>query len=428
MLSLIADPLYDLTDTAILGHVGTTALGGAALASVILGLGYGVFIFLMFGTTATVARLMGRGEGAEAAHRGVQGLWLGGTVGLVAAAVLWPLGPSLVGLFGGRGAVGAAAVTYFRISLLGFPAFLIVMAGTGYLRGTKDTVTPLVIATSTVALNVAIEVALIYGLGFGVGASALGTVIAKWTGALVFVVLVARSALRHERSLRPDRRALRQLSSAGAPLFVRTVALRLALALGTRVAGAHGAAALAAYAIAFEIWNALAYVADGLEVAGQALVGALLGASDEAGARAVGRHILGWAALIGVVGGLLVGATHQILPHLFTADPTVRSLAALSLWWVAAMQPVNAVTFSLDGILVGADDLRFLALAMMGALVVFAPLAWAAARPGLSLNWLWAALVVFMLARAGALGARFAGDGWVRLGVTARSRPSGSSG
>ena len=190
---------------------------------------------------------------------------------------------------------------YFTVSLAGLPAFLIVMAAVGYLRGTQDTRTPLYVAMGTVVLNLVLEVVAIYVLGFGVGASALGTVIAKWVGALVLGGLVIRDVRRRGLPLRPHLAGIGRVGSAGWPLFVRTAALRLSFVASTAVAGRMSRDDLAGYAIAFQIWVTLAYVVDGLEVAGQVLVGHSLGTGDAAwlaprrstdpvvGARARGR-------------------------------------------------------------------------------------------------------------------------------------------
>ena len=50
--ALIAEPLYVLADTAVVGHLGTPQLGGLAVASSVLLTGYAVFIFLAYGTTS----------------------------------------------------------------------------------------------------------------------------------------------------------------------------------------------------------------------------------------------------------------------------------------------------------------------------------------------------------------------------------------
>ena len=183
--TLVAEPLYVLADTAVVGHLGTPQLGGLAIASSILLIGYSLFIFLAYGTTAAVARLIGAGDHARAAQQAVQSLWLALIAGLVSSAVMAALAEPLVRLLGGEGAVAANALIYLRISLLGFPALLVTLAGTGYLRGLQDTRTPLVVTIGSAILNLVLEVVLIFGLGFGIVASAWATVVAQTVSALI---------------------------------------------------------------------------------------------------------------------------------------------------------------------------------------------------------------------------------------------------
>src|SRR4029453_12197723 len=147
--------------------LGTPQLGGRAGASSVLLTLYTVFIFLAYGTTAAVSRLLGAGDQREAAHQAVQSLWLAVLVGVGVTVIGLVGADALVDLMGAEGAVRANALLYLRISLLGVPALLVVLAGTGYLRGLQDTRTPLAIAVGTGALNLVLEVALIYGAGLG---------------------------------------------------------------------------------------------------------------------------------------------------------------------------------------------------------------------------------------------------------------------
>src|SRR5690606_33710384 len=167
--ALVAEPLYVLTDTAIVGHIGTPQLGGLAVASTILLTLHSVFIFLAYGTTAAVSRLLGAGDHREAAHQAVQSLWLAGLIGVGLVAVGLVGSDALVSAMGATGAVKTNALVYLRISLFGVPALLLVMAGTGYLRGLQDTRTPLVIAVGTGALNLVLELVLVYGFDQGIG-------------------------------------------------------------------------------------------------------------------------------------------------------------------------------------------------------------------------------------------------------------------
>ncbi len=413
----MAEPVYILTDTAVVGHLGTDQLAGLAVASSILLINYSLFIFLAYGTTASVARLLGAQRPGDAAHEAVQGMWLAFGLGVVLVVVGLVFSGPLVALLGATGAVRHYALLYLRISLFGIPATLIVLAGTGYLRGLQDTTTPLVVALVSASANLVLELWLIFGLGFGLGASALSTVVAQVGSAIVYIWWVRRAVRRHQVRLLPHGATLGRLAVVGRDLFVRTAALRGSLLVATAVATRLGTVALAAHQIAFEIWSFLALALDAVAIAGQALIGRYLGAGDVASARRSGRRMLEWGVGAGFVLGLATLALHTVAPRVFTSDPAVIEVCAFLLVFVAVTQPVNGAVFVLDGLLIGAGDLRFLARAMAVSFLAFVPCALAVLALGGGIGWLWAALVVFMLVRLVTLGWRWAGADWAVTGA-----------
>jgi putative MATE family efflux protein len=415
--ALIAEPLYVLADTAVVGHIGTDQLAGLAVATSVLLTLYSVFIFLAYGTTASVSRLLGAGDEREAAHQAIQSLWLAALigVGLIAAGLV--LSGPIVDVLGADGAVRTNALVYLRISLLGLPALLVVLAGTGYLRGLQDTRTPLVLAIGTGLLNLVLELVLVYGLDHGIGASALSTVVAQWVAAGFYVWRSAAAARRLGADLRPHPASLGRLLVVARDLLVRTAALRAALVVSTAVATRIGTVDVAAHQVAFELWTFLAFVLDAVAIAGQAIVGRALGAGHGGDARAAGRRMIGWGVALGVGLGAVLLLLRPVLPHLFTDDEAVVALATFLLVWVALLQPVNAVAFVLDGVLIGAGDQHFLAWAMVIATAVFVPAAATVAVLDLGIGWLWAALGLLMTTRAATLLWRFAGDRWIVLGA-----------
>src|SRR4051794_5309375 len=419
--ALMAEPLYVLADTAVVGHIGTEELGGLAVASTVLLTGYALFIFLAYGTTGTVGRLIGAGNRAEAAHQAVQALWLA----LLISAVLVPAGllsaGQLVHALGARGEVAAHGELYLRISMLGVPALLLVLSGTGYLRGRQDTRTPLVVAGASNLANLGLELVLIFGLGHGIGASALSTVVAQWGAAAVYVLYVARAARADGAGLRPDRVVLAGLGLAGAALLVRTAALRGAQTAATAVAAGMGTTELAAHQIGFQLWGALALALDAIAIAGQAMIGRSLGAGDAGEARSVSRRMVQLGVGAGVVFAFAVLVTRPLLGPVFSPDPAVVRLTGFVLLWVALQQPINAIAFVLDGVLIGAGDLRYLAWAMVGASLLFGLCAAGVVGFDLGIGWLWAALTVFMLARVAGLWTRFRTERWLVTGAPMRS-------
>ncbi len=416
VLTLASEPLYLLADTAIVGHIGADALGGLAVASAILLFAAGMLIFLTFGTAATVARLLGAGEQAEAAEQSVQGMWLGFGLGVAVAALLAVGSGWLLGLFGATEVVLDQARTYLLVSLVGLPSVTVSMAGTGALRGHLDTRTPLVVAVASNTFNVALTIALVFGLDAGIAGAAWGTVIATTGAAVAYTAIVLRLARRRAVGLRPDRRRIRQLAVVGRDLFVRTVALRSSLTITVALAARLGTVALAAFQIAFELWSALAFILDALEAAAQSLVAKALGARDGALARATARRILAWAVGSGAALGVLTALGAPIIARLFSANAAVVDLAITSLVYVGITQPLNAVAFALDGILVGAGDQRYLAMAMPVSLLVVALGAVLITRSSVGLWSLWLLLAAFMASRVILLGARYRTDRWLHLG------------
>ena len=415
--ALIAEPLYVLADTAVVGNIGTTQLAGLAIATAALLTGFSVFIFLAYGTTAAVSRLLGAGREGEAAHQAVQGLWLAAVIGVVVTTVVYGFGGPIVDLLGGEGDVRTNALVYLRISSLGITFQLVTFAGTGYLRGLQDTRTPLVVAIGTATGNLVLELVLINGLGYGIGASALSTVVAQAAGALVYLRLITTATSRLGAALRPDWPAVRRLGRVGGDLLVRTLALRGSLTLLTAVAARVGAVDVGAHEVAFAVWSFLALGLDALAIAGQAMVGRFLGAGDVTTAHAVGRRMLELGTAAGVVVGAVVLALRPVLPGVFSNDPRVVALAGFLLVFVALLQPVNGAVFVLDGLLIGAGDMAFLAKAMVGAAALAAPVAAAVLVLGLGIGWVWAGVTVLMLARLAVLALRWRSGAWAVVGA-----------
>jgi putative MATE family efflux protein len=415
--ALVAEPLFLLADSAIVGRIGTEALGALGVASQVLTTLVSLSIFLAYGTTAAVARQIGAGNNRQAIRQGIDGLWLAACIGAAVLAVGWPLAPAIAGAFGGSPTVTHGAVTYLRISLFGAPSMLFILAGTGVLRGMQDTRTPLAVSAAANAANIALNAAFVLGLHWGIAGSAWGTVTAQSGGAAVYLTVVARGARRGGVRLGPDPAGLRGAASAGVALLLRTLALQVVLVLTTAVAARQGDVAIAAHQIAFRLWSLLAFALDAIAIAGQAITGRCLGAGDVAGARAATRRMIGWGAVYGVVFAVALLAAGPLLPGLFAATAPVRRLLLAVLVVVALQQPVAGVVFVLDGVLIGAGDQRYLAVAGLITLAVFLPAAAAVwARHG-GLVALWLAFSLWLVARLATLTLRASRDTWLVTGA-----------
>ncbi|MFD5082140.1 MATE family efflux transporter [Kitasatospora sp. NPDC058406] len=415
--ALVAEPLFLMADSAVVGHLGTAQLAGVGVASAALTTATGVFVFLAYATTAAVARRIGAGDRRAAVQQGIDGIWLALALSAGVVVLTLLLAPWAAGVLGASPTAAPYAVTYLRISALGIPAVLMVMAATGVLRGLQDTRTPLVVAVAGFTANLGLNAGLVYGARLGVAGSAWGTVLAQTGMAGAYLYVVVRGARREQASLRPDAAGIRASAKAGGPLMVRTLSLRAILMIATAVAAGLGDDRMAAHQIAMTVFLFIAFALDAIAIAGQAIIGRYLGAGDVPGARAATRRMIEWGVGAGVLLGLLVVVARPLYVPLFTPDPAVQAQLNTVLLLLALCQPVSGLVFVLDGVLMGAGDGPYLAWAMLATLAVFAPAALAVPASGTGLAGLWWAMNLFMLVRGGFLVRRALGGRWLVTGA-----------
>lgn len=427
-LALVAEPMFLLSDAAIVGHLGTPELAGLGIAGVVLQTVVGLCVFLAYGTTAGVARRLGAGDRRGALAQGVDGLWLAVIIGVVATALGVAATEPLVAAFDASPAVTDHATTYLRIAFLGTTPLLLMLAATGVLRGLQDTRTPLLVAVAGNALNIVLNLLLVYGVGpiagLGLPGSALGSVLAQVASAAALLAVVIRGARREGASLRPHSAGIRAAGRAGVPLVIRTLTLRAALLVTTyavtlgAVDAADSSVDLATHQLAITLWTFLAFVLDAIAIAAQAITGRLLGYGDTEETRAVTRRMVQWGVGSGVVTGLFLAAGSPLLGRLFTTDPAVRDALVPVLIVAALAQPIAGVVFVLDGVLIGAGDGRYLARGGLVTLVVYAPVVLLVAGGGLVAVWVSFAFL-FMGARLVVLVHRARSDAWLVTGAGA---------
>jgi putative MATE family efflux protein len=335
--------------------------------------------------------------------------------------------PWLCAAIGGSPGVQEQATIYLRISAIGIPGMLVVLGATGLLRGLQDTRTPLVVAVVGFGANIVLNLWLVYGLGLGIAGSAIGTVLAQTGMAVALVVTVLRKAIRLGAPLAPHTAGILYAARGGVPLLVRTLALRGTIIATTVVAARYGDTVLAAHQIVAIVWNGLAFALDALAIAAQAITGKALGAGDVEQAGTAARTMARWGVGAGIVTGVVLLPLAPFIGRLFSPDPAVVSAAAWAFVVVAVVQWLAGFVFVVDGVLMGAGDTVWLAVAMVGAGVVWVPLTlWASAGgavlPGgfgqpLAGLWLWFG-GGFMALRGVGLWWRFRAESWLVTGAT----------
>lgn len=429
---LIAEPAFILIDTAIVGHVGDSALAGLSIGSTIILTTVGLCVFLAYGTTSQVAKLIGAGRRREGLEAGIDGLWLALGIGVVVSAVLFAAAEPLCWAMGARGDVLANAVGYLRAIVFGLPGMLLVYAANGIFRGLQKARITLIAAVAGAIVNTVLDLLFVFAFGWGIVGSGVATLIAQWFMGVFLVVPAILWSRADGASVRPRLGGILRSAGDGAPLFLRTLALRACMVATVMLAARMGDQVLAAYQAVNSSWNFVINMLDAIGIAGQALVATELGA----GRRDSARQMTSAAARAGLVGGVIIGLAlafvGALAAPLFSANPAIQQLIATGMVTLAVFLPLGGWMWALDGILIGAGDYRYLAATCLITAAVYLPClfgagavdAWIASSgllngTPLSLDMLrtitvWAIInVIFIGLRAVFNGARARTDRWM---------------
>jgi MATE family multidrug resistance protein len=390
LLSLTAEPITALVDTAFIASLGVVPLAGLGAGTIALSTLFWMFNFLGVGTQTETAQAIGRGNTEEAKHTLSLALYLATGFGLLLITLVIPSAPILADWLGATEGVKIAAVTYMRIRIFGAPAILLTLVSFGYLRGKQDMKSPLWVALGVNLLNILLDWLLIFGAGpipaMGVAGSALASTISQWLGAGASILLSIRGIGLSKKITWRDSRVL---MSTGRDMFFRTLLLNLFLAYTTRSANNLGADAGAAHQIVRQMWVFTALALDAFAATVQSLVGYFVGQKSSESALKVSRIGLMWSLGTGVLLGGLMWVGREWVVQVMVPDASLQLF--LGAWLISSLsQPINAVSFLTDGVHWGTGDFAYLRNAMIIASGAGIAGLWLLERTGYStMIWIW---------------------------------------
>ncbi len=409
------EPVAGMVDTAFLGHVDSRWLAAMAVSVAVLSAFTWVFNFLVSGVTAQVAQAVGRGDREELGATILLALIVAAGLGTATGLLLALGSPWLLGtVMGADATLVDLARPYFLLRALGMPLVLVVTALSGVLRGLQRIGLSLAIGALVTTSNVAITWTLLFVWHFGLPGAAIGTVGAFALGAAAGLTLLALlgRGLGLSWHTRIRRRHVFVFGAEAADIVVRTGALLGAFFLTTAVVTRLGERRLAAHQIGLQLWLFSSFFVDGLAIAGNMIVGRLVGAGQLAEARSVGHRLLGAGLFVGAAFAATYGLLRTPIAAVFTRDPMVLDWLWV-IWPILALtQPLNALVYVWDGLLFGRRDFAYLRRHMLiGVLLVFVPLLALLGWSRGSLSGVWLALAALNAYRAGSCAARWYGAG-----------------
>jgi|TARA_B110000908_G_scaffold149302_1_gene182451 putative MATE family efflux protein len=382
LIAGIAEPLLSITDTAIIGHIDTNATESLAAVGIV-----GAFISMLvwvFGQvrsaiSSIVSQYVGAHKLDEVHDLPAQATAIVLTGSLIILAISYPFATTIFEFYNASGLVLDYAVTYFKIRIFGFPFSLFIFAIFGTFRGLQNTYYPMMIAITGALLNVVLDIMLVYGVEgiiapMHIEGAAYASVISQIVMAGIAAYLLLKKTSISLKVQLPFNKEIKRMMGMISNLFIRTIALNVALYFGTSYATSYGKEYIAAYTIGLNLWFLGAFMIDGYSSAGNILSGKLLGAKEYQTLLRLSRKLTKYGFVIGIFLAIVGGLFYESIGTVFTKDPEVLEKFYASFWIILAMQPLCAITFIFDGMYKGMGEMKILRnLLLLSTGVVFIP-------------------------------------------------------
>jgi len=408
LIAGIAEPLLSITDTAIIGNIDANAVESLAAVGIV-----GAFISMLvwvFGQvrsaiSSIVSQYVGANKLEEINDLPAQATAIILVGSLLVLAISYPFATAIFKFYNASGLVLEYAVDYFKIRIFGFPFSLFVFAIFGTFRGLQNTYYPMMIAITGAMLNVVLDLAFVYGIDgyidpMHIKGAAYASVISQITMAVIAAFLLVKKTSISLKIRLPFNKEIKRMLGMISNLFIRTIALNIALYFGTSYAAGYGKEYMAAYTIGLNIWFLGAFMIDGYSSAGNILSGKLLGAKDYKTLLALSTKLTKYAFLMGVfltVVGLLF---YDFIGTIFTKETAVLEQFYGSFWVILAMQPICAITFIFDGMYKGMGEMKILRnLLILSTGLVFIPVLFLFDALDYKLHAIWIAFTCWIVVR-----------------------------
>lgn len=412
----IAEPVLSITDTAIVGNIPEDGLESLAAVGIV-GSFLSMLIWILGQTrsaiSAIISQYLGAGRVGDIGALPAQAIFFNISLSILILLSTIFVVEEIFILFNASGKILEYCVSYYSIRVWGFPLTLFVFAIMGIFRGLQNTFWPMMIALTGASLNIVLDFILVYGWQpliepMHLEGAAWASLIAQGVMAIMaMTLLILKTDVRliPRFPLHPE---LGRLVIMSLNLFVRAVALNIALILAVREATGLGDEYIGAHTIAINLWLFAAFFIDGYAAAGNIMGGRLLGARDYTGLWSLAKKIIWYGAGVSLLLMLLMFIFYHPLGRLFSNEAVVLEVFYSVFFIVILSLPINMVAFILDGMFKGLGEMKYLRNVLLTATFLgFVPVLYLGKWMEWGLHGIWLAFVVWMGIRGAALVWKF---------------------
>lgn len=408
LISGVSEPILSLTDAAIIGNMDYNATTSLAAVGIV-GTFFSMLIWVLGQTrsaiSSIVSQYLGAGNIDKVKDLPAQAIFLITSLSLIIIAVTYPFATTIFQFYNASGEILNSSVEYYQIRVFGFPFTLFTIAVFGTFRGLQNTYYPMLIAITGALANIVLDFIFVYGIADIVPAmhikgAAYASVIAQIIMALLSTYFILKKTDIPLLVKFPFNPEIKRFALMIANLFIRTLALNLALYLSTSFATKYGENYIAAYTIAINLWFLGAFLIDGYASAGNILSGKLLGAKDYKSLITLSDKLIKYGISIGLIIAIIGALIYYPIGNLFSNDQAVLNEFYSVFWMVLLMQPLCALAFIFDGVFKGLGEMKYLRnVLLFSTLLVFSPIIYLSDYLDYKLYGIFIAFTFWIIAR-----------------------------
>lgn len=382
LIAGISEPILSITDTAVVGHMDMNATESLAAVGIV-GAFISMLIWVLGQTRSAISSIVSQYLGAnkldEVKSLPAQAIFLITSLSILIILATFPFARQIFKLYNASNLILDLSVTYYQIRVFGFPFTLFTIAVFGAFRGLQNTFYPMLVALVGASLNMILDFVLVYGIdnfipAMHIKGAAYASVIAQITMAILSAVFILKKTNIPLKFTLPINKEMKRFTLMIANLFIRTLALNLALYLASAFSTSYGKNYIAAYTIAINLWFFGAFFIDGYASAGNILSGKLFGAKRYKELITLSNKLIIYGILVGLGLALMGAIFYNFIGLIFTKEPLVLAEFYNVFWLILAMQPLCALAFIFDGVFKGLGRMKYLRnLLLVSTLLVFVP-------------------------------------------------------
>ena len=416
LIAGIAEPFLSITDTAIVGNIeknGIESLAAVGIVGAFISMLIWVFGQIRSAISSLISQYLGANKLEEIKTLPAQAIAMVVCGGIIVLMITYPFSKQIFGFYNASGDILDYCIEYYKIRIFGFPFSLFVFAVFGLFRGLQNTFYPMIIALCGASLNIGLDLAFVYGIdglipAMNIKGAAYASVISQIFMALLSIFFLRRKTSFSLKITRPFNKEIPTLLSMVINLFVRTIALNLALYFATSHATNYGKEYIAAYTIGINLWLLGAFIIDGYSSAGNVLAGKLLGSKDYRGMLQLGKRLITYGLCTGLVLTVVGFLFYEPIGTVFIKDELVQQEFQNVFWIILIMQPLCAITFIFDAMFKGMGEMGFLRnILLFSTLVVFIPSLYVFDVFDCKLKGVWFTFLLWIIARGTPLIVKF---------------------